>query len=364
MTGETFPPLSLAHRPELFAAIAARPPDPEIPLRAAVFGDRPGWLVADYPMARRLLTSTAGRKSRPDASQTLLGGVGAQRGARVRDTKRLLIHAMGGEARDSRRLGDHLRGALRGWGAGAAPGRLTEAFSTALLTQLTGGRPGALDGDRLRALVLATWERLEHPHAAASRSGLGTDDDLAAFIHRLVGAGRSPFLDVLRADGWDDRRVTEELRSMLLAGWGSTTAATVTAMTLGLRAPLAPAALDEVLRLCPPSFMIARTVTERSAAGPFAPGDLVVASPWLIHRNAAGWHDPLRFDPERRPAAGTQRWFLPFGAGPRRCPAATFARAHVQAALRELAPEERPCDDPAPVLIEGRSPALRSRTAD
>lgn len=214
---------------------------------------------------------------------------------------------MGREARDPHRLRDHLRGALGALTVNAGVGRLTEAFSGALLTQLTGARPGEVAGARLRAHVLATWERLENPHASTSRSALGTEDDSSAYIGHLVDQGCSPFLDALFADGWDHRRVTEELRSMVLAGWGSTTAATVSAITLCLRDPLTPGALDEVLRLCPPSFMIARTITTEMSGVPFAPGDLVVVSPWLIHRNEAGWSDPLHFDPDRRPAGGGPR---------------------------------------------------------
>jgi hypothetical protein len=90
----------------------------------------------------------------------------------------------------------------------------------------------------------------------------------------------------------------------MLAGWGSTTAATPSAVALGVTAPFPQFALNEVLRL-PPSFMIARTIAEPHRALPFVVGDLVLVSPWLIHHNTLGWSDPERYDPARwRGSAG------------------------------------------------------------
>src|SRR4051794_41369367 len=90
------------------------------------------------------------------------------------------------------------------------------------------------------------------------------------------------------------------MRAMFLAGWGSTAAAVLSSLSLGVAERLGEEfVLDEVIRLYPPSFMIARTIAHSSEGQPFRPGDLVLISPWLIHRNPRGWSDPLRFDVSR-----------------------------------------------------------------
>ncbi|HEY6793834.1 MAG TPA: cytochrome P450 [Kineosporiaceae bacterium] len=103
---------------------------------------------------------------------------------------------------------------------------------------------------------------------------------------------------------------------------------------------LTRAVVDESLRLYPPAWVITRV-----AAGPdelvgvrIPARTLVILSPWLLHRRAADWPEPTRFDPRRFVAAagagGTDRrdpapaavrsaapcaTYLPFGLGPRLC---------------------------------------------
>lgn len=148
---------------------------------------------------------------------------------------------------------------------------------------------------------------------------------------------------------------------MVLAGWGSTTAATLSALALGVRAPTR-AAVDEVLRLYPPSFMIARRIAEPPPHPlPFLLGDIVLISPWLIHRTPTAWPAADLFDPERRQRQPRDRWFLPFGLGPRRCPAATFARAQITAAVNRYSTRLKPPSARTLSLVEARSPALVPR---
>jgi hypothetical protein len=351
-----FTDLSMAHRPELFDQIRACEPSAG-PYRRCTFAGRPGWIVSQMPQARLLLTSAAGRKSRPEHSQRLLGGVGALRGEQVREVKRELVDAIGAEARKSDQLMQHLRATA---GSGPPyPARLTEALSSAMLAQLTGQRPGLVDGNRLRRLVVTTWSGLEDRNVAGQLR-----DGLAEFIVGLVHGSDSTFLARLRGAGWSAERISEELRAMVLAGWGSTTAATLSALALGVDASPSRAAVDEVLRLYPPSFMIARTIVEPSPPSfPFATGDLVVLSPWQIHRDPAGWPAPLRFDPGRWRQPQRARWFLPFGLGPRRCPAAAFARAQIAATIELYAAEPMMLSSSELLLVESRSPALVPRWA-
>ncbi|PBC70236.1 cytochrome P450 [Streptomyces sp. TLI_235] len=363
MTPSSFPDLSLAHRPELFEAIRAYGTGPVEPMVRCDFGGRPGWLVGDLSPARLLLTSSVGRKSRPEHSQRLLGGVGAMHGERVRGVKRRLVRAMTAAAGDRDAVIGHLRAALPHGGFPAPAARVTEAVASAMLAQVTGQAPGSVDGALLRSLVHRTWSVLESP-APAGRSGMTgasgpgvPGDGLLRYVTGLVSGSDSAFLRTLAADGWTVDRIAEELRAMVLAGWGSTTAATLSAISLGVRPGAPPSAVDEVLRLYPPSFMIARTVVETRGVLPFDLGDLVVVSPWLIHRHRRGWQQPESFRPDRWRHTSRPYWFMPFGLGARRCPAAGFARAQVSAALRlHGGGTGRVSSDPA--MVESRSPSL------
>jgi cytochrome P450 len=93
--------------------------------------------------------------------------------------------------------------------------------------------------------------------------------------------------------------------------------------------PRTAAVFDEVLRLYPPAWLITRrSLDADELAGVEVPsGALVIMSPWIVHRDAAAWPDPGRFDPSRfLDADGSRRRdvstipaYLPFGAGPRLC---------------------------------------------
>lgn len=357
MTPAQFPDLSLASRPELFKQIRIRGPFLTEPASRCVFGDRDGWIVSDMHIARSLLTSTAGQKSRPEHSQRLLGGVGVLHADKVRNVKRQLISAMGIEARRRHSLAEHLKATMaRG---PLQPGPLTEALSSSMLAQLTGQRPGSVDGARLRKLVFETWSSLERPADSGGASPAALHDELATFIAELIDGPGSGFLECLRSQDWTTDRIAQELRAMVLAGWGSTTAATLSTVSLGIASFSASFAIDEVLRLYPPSFMIARTIVEPHRALPFVVGDLVLASPWLIHRSVRGWPRPQHYDPAQWREQTGLHWFLPFGLGPRRCPAATFARAQITAAIEMYADAHavRPPSSEL-TLVESRSPAL------
>jgi cytochrome P450 len=96
------------------------------------------------------------------------------------------------------------------------------------------------------------------------------------------------------------------------------------------------AVVDESLRLYPPAWVITRRAQAADQVDGVAvpAGTLILISPWLLHRSAATWPDPLRFDPARflGPESGRRRdGYLPFGAGPRLCIGRDFAL--VEAAL-------------------------------
>ena len=87
--------------------------------------------------------------------------------------------------------------------------------------------------------------------------------------------------------------------------------------------------LAEALRLFPPAWVIVRrTAKSHRCGGQQIPrGSLVVASPFMTHRDARFFPDPLTFSPERwlSPDQRPRLAYFPFGAGPRSCIGEGFA---------------------------------------
>ncbi len=87
--------------------------------------------------------------------------------------------------------------------------------------------------------------------------------------------------------------------------------------------------LAEALRLFPPAWVIVRRSAESHRCGgrQIPRGSLVVASPFVTHRDARFFPDPLMFSPERwlSPDQRPRLAYFPFGAGPRSCIGEGFA---------------------------------------
>ncbi|MFF5032232.1 cytochrome P450 [Nocardia salmonicida] len=352
------PDLSMRHRTGLFHQIRFGIASPAPDVTTATFGDTRGVVIANYPLARQILNSSAGVKSRPEQSQHKLGGVGALRGNEVRPAKADLLVALRQEADDVDALRRNLEAAFSRHGVTEpGTGSLTEALSSALIAQLLGESLCKTESFALRTAISDTWQHIE-----SAATPLDTQDEptpLENHLRPAASSSSSRFLRTLRTRGWTDDRIIKELNGMLLAGWGSTTALVLSTSALGASKSAAlPEVQDEVLRLYPPSFMIARRVIEQIPEIPISRGDIVLISPWLIHRNTASWDVPDEFLPTRwRLGERSRSWFLPFGIGVRRCPAARFARTQAVQACQLLQ------DSPAPArtvvtLIENRSPAL------
>ncbi len=102
--------------------------------------------------------------------------------------------------------------------------------------------------------------------------------------------------------------------------------------------------VSETLRLYPPAVVSARHVARdfEFAGRTVRAGTILLYSPYVTHRSAAVYPDPLTFRPERwlpgDPAyrkAGPHE-FVPFGGGLHRCVGATMATAELTVMLGRL----------------------------
>jgi cytochrome P450 len=97
--------------------------------------------------------------------------------------------------------------------------------------------------------------------------------------------------------------------------------------------------IDETLRQYPPVHALPREATRDVAFGDYTvpEGSEVLVGVYAMHHDERFWTDPETFDPsrwlERDRSADA---YLPFGAGPRRCLGATFARVEARVVLAEL----------------------------
>lgn len=120
-----------------------------------------------------------------------------------------------------------------------------------------------------------------------------------------------------------EARLHEELRGVL--GGRAPEAADLE------RLPYLQAVVNEVLRLYPPAYLLARTSVAPCNFGgyDFPVGTTILVSQWVMHRDSRFYDDPDAFRPERwleglaaKLPAGA---YFPFGDGPRRCIGQGFA---------------------------------------
>jgi cytochrome P450 len=86
----------------------------------------------------------------------------------------------------------------------------------------------------------------------------------------------------------------------------------------------------EAMRLYPPAWGLGRQALEEHTFGDVKvePGNMVICSQWVMHRDARYWESPEEFRPERWLTDGKSRprfAYFPFGAGPRQCIGESFA---------------------------------------
>lgn len=103
------------------------------------------------------------------------------------------------------------------------------------------------------------------------------------------------------------------------------------------------AVVKESMRLRPPVWMIARSVqvpTELDGF-PLAVGNMVFLAPWVTHRDARFWKDPLQYRPERFLGDELESLpkyaYFPFAGGPRVCIGNAFAMMEAKLLLAMIA---------------------------
>lgn len=178
----------------------------------------------------------------------------------------------------------------------------------------------------------------------------------------LMGEARDPETGL----AFNDVQLGDEVATMILAGHETTATALFWSLyllaldpavqeqvaaeareaasggTLDLdRLKFTRAALDETMRLYPPAFLIARAAAgpDVVAGRPVRPHDVILISPWLLHRHEKLWDQPDAFIPSRfmAPAPAPDRFaYLPFGVGPRICIGAHFALVEATLALAKI----------------------------
>jgi cytochrome P450 len=100
------------------------------------------------------------------------------------------------------------------------------------------------------------------------------------------------------------------------------------------------AAVQEGMRLSPPSYAIGRRVLADTELDGHAirAGTTVLVSPWITHRHPEFWDDPEHFDPMRFIDGQTRvpYVYFPFGGGARTCIGRHFATLEATTMVREL----------------------------
>jgi cytochrome P450 len=196
-----------------------------------------------------------------------------------------------------------------------------------------------------------------------SRQGAGPENHLLAMLLNTV--------DEETGAAMDDRQLRDEVATLFIAGYETTSVALSWAVhyltrhpdvmqklqeevdqTLAGRLPTfadipqlayTRMVLQETMRVRPPSYWTPRTaVSDDQIDGyPIAAGDNVVSLTYTHHRHPEFWPDPERFDPKRfspENSVGRHHFaWIPFGAGQRQCIGRDFALMEGQLALAMLA---------------------------
>lgn len=199
--------------------------------------------------------------------------------------------------------------------------------------------------ERMDALIFA--------EIAKRRTGRGNSEHPDVF---------SLLLDAHHEDGspMSAQEIRDELISLLMAGYETTTTALAWALELLARHPAAlaavaeeaadgggpytDAAIRETLRLRPVVPVVARAVKMPFDLGPYRirAGVTIVPAILLLHHRPDIYPEPAAFRPERfLDAQPDPHTWMPFGGGSRRCLGARFAMLEMRVVLSTLLARKR-----------------------
>ena len=176
---------------------------------------------------------------------------------------------------------------------------------------------------------------------------------------------KSGIMSAFESSGFTDQQISAEVLGLLIAGH-HTTGATISWILYHLaldpmiaemialeadatlpdleqnnvaalrHAPLSEAYVKEILRLYPAGWWTSREVKRATTIGgkAFRKGDVIMVSPWQLHRDSRLWSEPdtLKLDREF-----TEEAYMPFGIGPRSCIGQSIAGFELQLVTLQLA---------------------------
>ena len=215
--------------------------------------------------------------------------------------------------------------------------------------------------DISRALFRRRWTRFMRG-LITERRAMSNADAAPRDLFDLMVAAHDPETNA----AFSDEQLADQVSTMILAGHETTATAlfwslyllaldpstqdqvateakhALTAGTLDVtKLPFTRAVIDETMRLYPPAFLIVRAAAGMDTIAGMAvvKKDVVMISPWLLHRHEKLWDAPNEFRPSRFMPGNTppDRYaYLPFGVGPRVCIGAQFALTEATLALAKI----------------------------
>ncbi|MEU0884178.1 cytochrome P450 [Lentzea sp. NPDC005914] len=160
---------------------------------------------------------------------------------------------------------------------------------------------------------------------------------------------------LVQSDGLSDLEVRDQVVTLIAAGYETTSGAMAWAIFNLLRHngvwerareddDYLANVVNETLRLYPPAVVSARVAAQpfEFAGKKIKEGTFLLYSPYVTHRLAEVWPDPLRFDPDRWEHKPGPDEFLPFGGGPHRCIGAGLATTELTVMLKALLQQPKP----------------------
>lgn len=162
-------------------------------------------------------------------------------------------------------------------------------------------------------------------------------DNLLTFItagHETTALGLAWTFHLLSQNREIERKLVEEIEA--ITGGEPVSAEHIANLTYTRQV------FSEAMRLYPPAPVITRTALQDFRLGEhdIAAGTVLYVPIYAVHRHAALWDEPERFDPSRfepeKVKARHRYAYMPFGAGPRVCIGNAFAMMEAVAILAVL----------------------------